>query len=484
MASLKMKQQVETVSTETSDTTASADSTITNQQSRSTSTSSISGFEYVPHSADDIAKVKSTIRIYNKHFLHFVQDENARANVFKTGLEKKQVKRPDLIAVTQMRNSNEILFPRKRLGHLPGIDVGCQFYSRSEMVAVGLHSHWVNGIDYMGKPYSKMEEYKGYKFPLAVAIVCSGQYEDDEDNREEIEYTGQGGNDFHGTKRQIKNQEMSPGNLALKKTGLEKKQVKRPDLIAVTQMRNSNEILFPRKRLGHLPGIDVGCQFYSRSEMVAVGLHSHWVNGIDYMGKPYSKMEEYKGYKFPLAVAIVCSGQYEDDEDNREEIEYTGQGGNDFHGTKRQIKNQEMSPGNLALKNCMEQSIPVRFIRGIPGYRRLHGDNKRFKLYTYDGLYKVDSYQLDEGKSGFAVYKFRLKRLEGQPKLKSNKVQYSKYNSMRPSSVPKLVSLDITGGQEKLPIPVINAIDDTTITGKIFYSTISLKIPSLVPSAC
>ncbi|GJY83325.1 histone-lysine N-methyltransferase, H3 lysine-9 specific SUVH4 isoform X1 [Tanacetum coccineum] len=249
------------------------------------------------------------------------------------------------------------------------------------------------------------------------------------------------------------------------------------------KMRNSNEILFPKKRLGHLPGVDVGCHFYSRAEMVAVGIHSHWLYGIDYMGKEYSKMDEFKGYKFPLAVAIVCSGQYEDDEDNREEIEYTGQGGNDFHGTKRQIKNQEMSPGNLALKNCMEQSIPVRFIRGIPGDKRFHGDT-RFKLYTYDGLYKVDSYLLDVGKSGFAVYKFRLKRLEGQPKLTSNKVQYNKYNSkrMRISSVPKLVSLDITGGQENLPIPVINTIDDTIITGKFVYSPISFKIPSLVPS--
>ncbi|GJY97085.1 histone-lysine N-methyltransferase, H3 lysine-9 specific SUVH4 isoform X1 [Tanacetum coccineum] len=278
-------------------------------------------FSYVPHSADDIAKVKATLRIYNKHYLHFVQDENARANVC--------VKRHQ-----KMRNSNEILFPRKRFGHLPGVDVGCHFYSQAEMVAVGIHSHWLYGID-----------------------------------------------------------------------------------------------------------------------------------GIDYMGKVWSKMDEFKGYKFPLAVAIVCSGQYEDDEDNREEIEYTGQG-------QRQIKNQEMSSANLALKNCMEQSIPVRFIRGIS-----HGDT-RFKLYTYDGLYKVDSYQLDAGKSGFAVYKFRLKRLEGQPKLTSNKVQYNKYNSrrMRISSVPKLVSLDITGGQENLPIPVINTIDDTTITG--FTYTKSIQVPS------
>nr|GFB96239.1 histone-lysine N-methyltransferase, H3 lysine-9 specific SUVH4 isoform X1 [Tanacetum cinerariifolium] len=31
-------------------------------------------------------------------------------------------------------------------------------------------------------------------------------------------------------------------------------------------------------------------------------------------------------------------------------------------------------------------------------------------------------------------------------------------------TIVRLVSLDITGGQEELPIPVINTIDDTTIT--------------------
>lgn len=36
-----------------------------------------------------------------------------------------------------------------------GIDVGHQFYSRAEMVVVGFHSHWLNGIDYMGMSYSK-----------------------------------------------------------------------------------------------------------------------------------------------------------------------------------------------------------------------------------------------------------------------------------------------------------------------------------------
>ncbi|XP_040865566.1 tubulin beta-1 chain-like [Glycine max] len=38
------------------------------------------------------------------------------------------------------------------------IDVGYQFYSRAEMVAVGFHSHWLNGIDYMGQSYAKAEK--------------------------------------------------------------------------------------------------------------------------------------------------------------------------------------------------------------------------------------------------------------------------------------------------------------------------------------
>lgn len=62
--------------------------------------------------------------------------------------------------------------------------------------------------------------------------------------------------------------------------------------------------------------------------------------------------DKYKGYTLPIAVAIVLSGQYEDDVDNSDEIVYTGQGGNDLLGNKRQIKDQVMHLGNLALKVC------------------------------------------------------------------------------------------------------------------------------------
>lgn len=37
-----------------------------------------------------------------------------------------------------------------------GVDVGHQFYSRAEMVVVGLHTHWLNGIDFMGQAYKNL----------------------------------------------------------------------------------------------------------------------------------------------------------------------------------------------------------------------------------------------------------------------------------------------------------------------------------------
>ncbi|RVX06887.1 Histone-lysine N-methyltransferase, H3 lysine-9 specific SUVH4 [Vitis vinifera] len=95
-------------------------------------------------------------------------------------------------------------------------------------------------------------------------------------------------------------------------------------------------------------------------------------------------LQEYSGYTFPLAVAIVLSGQYEDDLDNSEDVVYTGQGGNNLLGNKRQVQDQVMERGNLALKNCMEQCVPVRVIRGHKSANSYVG-----KVYTYDGLYKA-----------------------------------------------------------------------------------------------
>lgn len=64
------------------------------------------------------------------------------------------------------------------------------------------------------------------------------------------------------------------------------------------------------------------------------------------------KLQEYGNYTLPLAVAIVLSGMYEDDLDNADDVIYTGQGGHDLTGNKRQVRDQVMERGNLALKVC------------------------------------------------------------------------------------------------------------------------------------
>lgn len=68
-----------------------------------------------------------------------------------------------------------------------------------------------------------------------------------------------------------------------------------------------------------------------------------------------------KGYKLPLTISIVLSGQYEDDLDNCEEIVYTGQGGNNLLGDKRQISDQELKRGNLGLKAWIFNKLQMSY---------------------------------------------------------------------------------------------------------------------------
>nr|KJB76301.1 hypothetical protein B456_012G082600 [Gossypium raimondii] len=249
-----------------------------------------------------------------------------------------------------------------------------------------------------------------------------------------------------------------------------KAKAKRPDLKAISKMMERNEVLYPEKRIGSIPGIDVGHRFYSRAEMVAVGFHSHWLNGIDYMGQSYKK-GEYEHYIFPLAVAIVLSGMYEDDLDNAEDVVYTGQGGHDLTGNKRQIRDQVLERGNLALKNCVDLGVTVRVVRGHECANSYSG-----KVYTYDGLYKVVHYWAEKGISGFTVFKYRLRRLEGQPTLTTSQVHFT-YGRVPqcPSEIRGLVCEDISGGQEVVPIPATNLVDDPPVAPTGYQYSKSMK---------
>ncbi|GMN49368.1 hypothetical protein TIFTF001_018536 [Ficus carica] len=217
--------------------------------------------------------------------------------------------------------------------------------------------------------------------------------------------------------------------------------------------------------------------------MVAVGIHGHWLGGICRIGETEGKKDfKDSGYIFPLAVAIVLSGQYEDDVDNSEEIVYTGQGGQDLLGNKRQIKDQVMKSGNLALKNNMNQLLPIRVIRGNKCPNSITG-----RVYTYDGLYKVVQYWAEKGVSGFTVFKYRLKRLPGQPELVTNQVQFVRgKGGQAQSEIHGLVCKDISFGQENIPIPATNIIDDSPVAPEGFTYINSLEVASNVtipPSA-
>ncbi|TYI94484.1 hypothetical protein E1A91_D02G207300v1 [Gossypium mustelinum] len=256
---------------------------------------------------------------------------------------------------------------------------------------------------------------------------------------------------------------------------------KRPDLKAISEMLNKNEVLYHERYFGDLPGIEVGHRFYSRAEMVAVGLHKLLLKRIDYIEKPYVK-SEYNGYTFPLAAAIVMSGQYEDDFGNREEIVYTGEGEKDIPGKKRQFRDQVMRCGNLALKNNKKQSVPVRVIRG-----HKYDDSYSKKVYIYDGLYKVTGYWDEKGVSGFKVFKYRLKRLRGQDNLTSqNQVHFVRGKVSRvQQELPGLVCKDLSNGQEDKCIPVFNFYNPSLApTGFKYINSIKVaKNVSIPPDA-
>lgn len=139
---------------------------------------------------------------------------------------------------------------------------------------------------------------------------------------------------------------------------------------------------------GHPLGIRVGEYFTDRKALHAAGLHRGLMRGIA-----------------PGGTSIVLSGGYEDDEDLGDVIIYTGEGGRDG-ASKRQVSNQTLTGGNLALAQNLVEGRPVRVHRG-PGHG---GDDRPGMRYRYDGLYRVASYWCERGHSGFLVWRFRLER--------------------------------------------------------------------------
>ncbi|KAE8720075.1 Detected protein of unknown function [Hibiscus syriacus] len=125
----------------------------------------------------------------------------------------------------------------------------------------------------------------------------------------------------------------------------------------------------------------------------------------------------------------------------------------------------------MSSQNSVDLGVPVRVIRGHESASSYSG-----KVYTYDGLYKVVQYWAEKGISGFTVFKYQLRRLEGQSILTTNQVQFIFGRVPKSSSeIRGLVCEDISGGQEDVPIPATNLVDDPPVapTGKLYFLAFS-----------
>jgi DUF2075 family protein len=146
--------------------------------------------------------------------------------------------------------------------------------------------------------------------------------------------------------------------------------------------------------VGAVPDVAVGTVFANRKALREGGIHRPLQAGICGTGKTG-------------AESIVLNGGYEDDVDSGDEIIYTGHGGND-PASGQQVADQSLTGTNLSLVRSCEWGLPVRVVRGW----NEPGDLGPRAGYRYDGLYRVEEYWEERGRSGYKIWRFRLAPFE------------------------------------------------------------------------
>lgn len=176
--------------------------------------------------------------------------------------------------------------------------------------------------------------------------------------------------------------------------------------------------IVPSNHYGPVPGVPVGTLWKFRVQVSESGVHRPHVAGIH-------------GRSNDGAYSLVLAGGYEDDVDDGIEFTYTGSGGRDLSGNKRtaeQSCDQKLTNMNRALAlNCnaavnekngaeakdWKAGKPVRVVRSSKG--RKHSKFSPEDGNRYDGIYKVQKYWPEKGKSGFLVWRYLLKRDDDEP---------------------------------------------------------------------
>ncbi|KAJ6844167.1 histone-lysine N-methyltransferase, H3 lysine-9 specific SUVH3-like [Iris pallida] len=216
---------------------------------------------------------------------------------------------------------------------------------------------------------------------------------------------------------------------------------RRPDLTAGTVLMTNNLRANMGKRIGSVPGVEVGDIFYFRMELCLVGLHAQSMGGIDCMTSKFESGDD------TVAISVVSAGGYENEESDADVLIYSGQGGN-------ANVDQKLERGNLALERSLHRGTDIRVIRSAKDYSCNSG-----KIYIYDGLYKVHESWVEKGKSGFNVFKYKLLRKPEQPDgiAMWKRIQKWKEN---PAARGRIILPDISSGIENLPVCLVNEVDD------------------------
>ena len=205
------------------------------------------------------------------------------------------------------------------------------------------------------------------------------------------------------------------------------------DLDAYRLFKDKNKDLGARC-VGAVPGVEVGDKFHFRVELSLLGLHCQLQADIDYIRKDEKLLA--------ISVVSVRMRQYNTNTCKSDVLLFCGSGSKN--------RDQKMVKGNLALKNSIDAKTPIRVFHG---FRK----NKLVTLYVYYGLYLVEKHWRKKDDNGHYVFMFRLRRLPGQPELDIKEAK--NLLSLRSCSAHKYTE-DISRGKEKVPIRVVNTIDD------------------------
>ncbi|KAJ0979020.1 hypothetical protein J5N97_014494 [Dioscorea zingiberensis] len=126
---------------------------------------------------------------------------------------------------------------------------------------------------------------------------------------------------------------------------------------------------------------------------------------------------------------------------------------------------EKLERGNLALERSLHRGNEIRVIRTAKDV-----SSPGSKIYIYDGLYKINKSWVEKAKSGFNVFKYKLVREPGQP---DGIVTWKMIERWRkdPSLRGKVILPDMSSGDEKLPVCLVNDVDDEKGPSHFTYTT-------------